>query len=156
MHGIFYRPTDLSLLKEFSKKISFKDIHNSIWTRPSRSSGSWFRVLLEINGILNVLLITAKLACRNLSERSSILGPLWPWSVHQKTVYTLLLTYNVMYVHYLRMFLYWSSIYKLDSSSVFLLKFCMLITILPNFLLDFLVNNFLIGVNLKSTKKYVW
>ena len=99
-----------------------------------------FRVLLEINGILNVLVITAKLACRNLSERSAILGPLWPWSVHQKTVYTLLLTYNVMYVHYLRMFLYWSSIYKLDSSSVFLLKFCMLITILPNFLLDFLVN----------------
>ena len=25
MHGISYRPTDLSLLKEFSKKISFED-----------------------------------------------------------------------------------------------------------------------------------
>ena len=33
---------DLSLLKEFSKKkISFEDFHNSIWTRLSRSSGSW-------------------------------------------------------------------------------------------------------------------
>ena len=26
--GIFYRPTDLSLLKEYSKKISFEDFHN--------------------------------------------------------------------------------------------------------------------------------
>ena len=40
MHGISYRPTDLSLLKKFSKKISFKDFHNFIWTRLSRSSGS--------------------------------------------------------------------------------------------------------------------
>jgi hypothetical protein len=28
VHGISYRPTDLSLLKEFSKKISFEDFHN--------------------------------------------------------------------------------------------------------------------------------
>ena len=40
MHVISYRPTDLSLLKEFSKKISFKDFHNFIWTRLSKSSGS--------------------------------------------------------------------------------------------------------------------
>ena len=40
VHGISYRSTDLSLLKEFSKKISFKDFHNFIWTRLSRSRGS--------------------------------------------------------------------------------------------------------------------
>ena len=40
VHGISYRPTDLSSFKEFSKKISFKDFHNFIWTRLSRSSGS--------------------------------------------------------------------------------------------------------------------
>ena len=28
MYGISYRPTDLSLLKEFSKNISFEDFHN--------------------------------------------------------------------------------------------------------------------------------
>ena len=28
MHGISYRPTDLSLLKDFFKKISFEDVHN--------------------------------------------------------------------------------------------------------------------------------
>ena len=39
--SISYRPTDLSLLKEFLKKISFEDFHNFIWTRLSRSSGSW-------------------------------------------------------------------------------------------------------------------
>ena len=33
--------TDLSLLKEFSKKNSFEDFHNFIWTGLSRSSGSW-------------------------------------------------------------------------------------------------------------------
>ena len=30
MHGISYRPTDLSLLKEFSKKISFKDCPEAV------------------------------------------------------------------------------------------------------------------------------
>ena len=39
--GISYRPSDLSSLKEFSKKIIFKDFYNFIWTRLSRSSGSW-------------------------------------------------------------------------------------------------------------------
>ena len=28
VHGISYRPSDLSLLKDFSKKISFEDFHN--------------------------------------------------------------------------------------------------------------------------------
>ena len=38
VHGISY--TDLSLLKEFSNEISFKDFHNFIWTRLSISCGS--------------------------------------------------------------------------------------------------------------------
>ena len=45
MHGISYRPTDLSSLKEFSKKIIFKDFYYFIWTRLSRSSGSWAMLL---------------------------------------------------------------------------------------------------------------
>ena len=28
MHGISYTPTDLSVLKGFSKKLSFEDFHN--------------------------------------------------------------------------------------------------------------------------------
>ena len=36
--------TDLSLSKDFSKKISFADFHNFIWTRLSRSSGTWTSV----------------------------------------------------------------------------------------------------------------
>ena len=44
MHGISYRPTDLSSLKEFSKKIIFKNFYDFIWTRLSRSSGSWLNL----------------------------------------------------------------------------------------------------------------
>ena len=53
---ISYRPTDLSLLKEFSKKISFEDFHNSIRTGLSRSSGSCISqtelsvILAEVSG----------------------------------------------------------------------------------------------------------
>ena len=42
LNGIY--STDLSLLKEFSKKISCEDFHNFILTGLSRSSGSWFRL----------------------------------------------------------------------------------------------------------------
>ena len=37
VHGISHRPTDLSLLIEFSKQISFEDFHNLILTELSRA-----------------------------------------------------------------------------------------------------------------------
>ena len=37
MHGISYRPTDLSLIKGFSKKFSFEDFHNFIPRELSRA-----------------------------------------------------------------------------------------------------------------------
>ena len=58
MHGISYRPTDLSLQKEFSKQIGFEDFHNFIWTRLSRSSGSWITPWWS----MNFLILNSKLS----------------------------------------------------------------------------------------------